>query len=83
MKSKAQEIALNDAASNAGRRHPADDTFARDILGANGLFIADVTKHGPYASFDHHGDILTLGCICGWSKPAGQPESYFDHIGEE
>lgn len=53
------------------------ELVAKQALGTNGLFIADVTKHEPiFIGID-----ATVLCHCNHRTFAG--ESYFDHIGEE
>ena len=68
------------------------ERMAQNAMGTTGLFIADVTKHKPYARLDRalvEGDyedqrrVATLTCSCGWVQSFGMngAESYFDHIG--
>ncbi|HLY15243.1 MAG TPA: hypothetical protein VKR24_12910 [Candidatus Limnocylindrales bacterium] len=55
--------------------------LAEAILGASGLFIADVTKHEPMIVLDREDDDHVvepmIRCTCGWRQVQ---DSYFDHL---
>ena len=47
-----------------------------EVLGKQGLFIADVSKHEP-----KHCPMDWISCKCGYDQYAPR-ESYFDHLNE-